>query len=289
MTNDIFIPELLNEIDESLIAESEGFLRVGVKPMPKRKPRFARLVIAAAVAILMLASVGIYYLAGGDDLPPDRTGDGSGESTTVAPVGGFVIENGVLMSYVGDETEVSIPEGVITLSATAFKGNTSMQALTLSSTVETIEEGCLEACEALREVRVAENGMISAAAGLVFSADGKSVIYINHAEVGEELVIPEGVEKIGYPFWDLEDLRSLVRPSTVTKISDNMFDGCYALESISLGGVTEIGENTFRYCGSLAEVTLSKGLKTIGDYAFRNTAVDSTLRKLHCFRQWLQY
>ncbi len=280
MTRDIFIPELLCGIDEELIAESELYVR-GMKKPPKHagKRRFATLLIAAALLIITITAIGIHYLSDDILLPPDTTEDDPSGSL---PSSQFVIENGVLISYSGTDAEVTVPEGVTGLAAGAFEGNSSMRILTLSSTVTVIEEGCLASCEALEEVRVAEGGAIGSAEGLVFSADGKSIIYVNRSEVGKHLVIPEGIESLGGILSILDQIRSITLPSTITRIPDEFFEGCINLESISLGGVTEIGERAFSNCSSLSHVDFTN-VTLIKEEAFRmcDSLTDIVLPKIH--------
>ncbi len=266
MTRDIFIPELLNGIDEELIAESERYMR-GVKTTARngKKSRFAAILIAATFLVLALAAVGIYYLTDGFIFPPDVSGDNSSED--IPPDSIFVIENGILISYSGSDTEVTVPEGVTSISATAFEGNSSMKVLTLSSTVTVIENGCLSACEALEEVRVADGGAIGSSEGLVFSADGKSIIYVNKAELSEHLVIPEGIESIDASFSECKNLLTLTLPLSLSEIPERAFEFCESLESISLGGVRIIGKEAFFSCFKLKSADLGEA-RTVGNSAF---------------------
>ncbi len=57
----------------------------------------------------------------------------------------------------------------------------------------------------------------------------------------------------------------------LTLISDDAFNGCYRLASVTIpSNVTSIGWNAFRACSALSTVILPEGVTTIGNYAFRN-------------------
>ena len=192
MRDPIFIPELLCGIDESLLAECDEMVAANAISLErKRKTSFRVVLIAALLSTLMVLSAafvvmlkkGFFDEFGG--LFSSETSD-DGESF-------FVIEKGVLVAYTGNEKDVVIPEGVIKILAGVFQNNAYIRTLTLSSTVVEIEDGALSSCENLEEVRVAEGGAIREVDGMIFSANGKGVIYLNETALPENLVIPEGV------------------------------------------------------------------------------------------------
>lgn len=86
----------------------------------------------------------------------------------------------------------------------------------------------------------------------------------------KNVTIPDTVTEIGNgAFMDFYGLENIDIPETVTEIGDNAFNGCSQLASITIpNSVTEIGASAFRCCSSLQSVNLTEGLKSIGDYAF---------------------
>ena len=71
-------------------------------------------------------------------------------------------------------------------------------------------------------------------------------------------------------------MESITLSEGITAISDNLFYGWNALKSVVVpASVTSIGVSAFADCTSLASVTFASGsqLKSIGDYAFKNTAL----------------
>ena len=61
----------------------------------------------------------------------------------------FVIENGVLEKYTGNETKVVIPDSVTEIRACAFKGCKSLKEITIPDSVIDIGERAFEGCEDL--------------------------------------------------------------------------------------------------------------------------------------------
>ena len=65
----------------------------------------------------------------------------------------FEIENGVLIKYVGEDTTVIIPNGVVELSEFCFEG-TNVEEVILSSTVETISVATFNEAPKLQKIVV---------------------------------------------------------------------------------------------------------------------------------------
>ncbi len=94
----------------------------------------------------------------------------------------------------------------------------------------------------------------------------------------EEVIIPEGVEKIGrFAFANLTALRRVVLPSTLHTIDYGAFAGCTSLVSVEgIGNVKFINEMAFMNCNISGAITLTEGV-ALGEYAFAN---NKNLQKL---------
>lgn len=64
----------------------------------------------------------------------------------------FNIVGGVLISYLGCEENVVIPDNVFSIGESAFKNNLSIKSVTLGNAVNTIENNAFEGCVNLREI-----------------------------------------------------------------------------------------------------------------------------------------
>ncbi|MBQ2242525.1 MAG: S8 family serine peptidase, partial [Clostridia bacterium] len=78
----------------------------------------------------------------------------------------------------------------------------------------------------------------------------------------EEVIIPEGVEKIGrFAFANLTALRRVVLPPTLTTIDYGAFAGCVSLVSVEgIGNVKFINEKAFMDCNISGAITLTEGV-----------------------------
>lgn len=73
------------------------------------------------------------------------------------------------------------------------------------------------------------------------------------------------------PFWENEDIRSLVVSDGITKIGNSLFERCKSMASASFPtSLTEIGERSFFMYdqGGLTELNLPASVTTIGEKAF---------------------
>lgn len=75
----------------------------------------------------------------------------------------------------------------------------------------------------------------------------------------EEVVIPEGMEEIGFGcFSECKSLRRVQLPNSLKKIADCAFQGCSSLAEVNFPeNLSYIGEQAFLGCRSLDKVTLS--------------------------------
>ena len=168
-----------------------------------------------------------------------------------------------LMEYVGNETELTLPE--------SYNGNNyeiyqyafyrdDITKVAIPNSVTSIGESAFKQCTSLAS-----------------------------------LTIPSGVTSIGYSaFMFCENLRSITIPNSVTFIGDKAFSGCTfkyneyylgneknpyvvlikakdkSITSCTINETTKvIYEDAFRGCTSLKSVTIGSSVTAIGSYAFR--------------------
>ena len=67
---------------------------------------------------------------------------------------GFEIEDGVLTKYTGDETEVVIPEGVVTIGKNAFYENKKITEIVMPDSVIKIDSNAFEGYTSLTNVTI---------------------------------------------------------------------------------------------------------------------------------------
>lgn len=144
-------------------------------------------------------------------------------------------ENLWLVRYLGDETEVVIPDGVYGIREMAFEENMNVSSVRLPESIRTIDEGAFLSCRNLRNIN-----------------------------------FPEGLIKIGeYAFQDT-GLREVEFPSSLTSISEAAFKHCVNLKTVTFKANSrmEVLGNSFPECEMLTSFSFPDNLKTIEPYCF---------------------
>ncbi len=173
-------------------------------------------------------------------------------SPVIIDENGFYIEDGVLTSYTGNETDITLPESVIKVADFAFMDNENaknIEIVRLGASVETVEANAFAGLESLVDIIVAANNLSFVDSnGLIMSSDGtillkyeregeteftlpKSVkIVCAHAVQGTELTdidFGDSLEYIGYAaFASNHKLKSIYLPDSVKFIDEIAFAGC---------------------------------------------------------------
>lgn len=178
---------------------------------------------------------------------------------TVSADTGFVIDDGILISYTGSESQVTIPSEVLYIGDNAFRNNTSLEKVVLGNSVMGIGNCSFYGCTSLTSVEQSQGvGAVGAYAfyGTPFlEAQKEEFVTINDILIkynggGSTVVLPENVRVISpYTFAYNNSITSVI-------IGDN---------------VEEIGEGAFYMCKSLSSADISPNTAVIGGYAFYDT------------------
>ena len=114
----------------------------------------------------------------GDEVTSSYSADTTvSEDTTAETVPGFVIENGTLLYYTGDDAEVTIPDSVTAIVQTAFSEATDISRLTIGSDVENIEPLALAPLVGKAEIQISpDNLYYEMIEGVVVRKDGTAII-----------------------------------------------------------------------------------------------------------------
>ena len=179
--------------------------------------------------------------------------------------------------------EFRIPDGVETISAECFNLIQNIETVTIPASVTEIEEGAFFSTFALKEIVVDEaNPNYRSENGLLLSKDGKLLLAWPDGMGGSELVIPEGVERIGaYLFYGHNDGSfSVVLPESVKEIGTMSLPGC--MTSLTLpAGLEKIDASVFyngisvdsiTYNGTAADwekITIEDGNAALDNAAIR--------------------
>lgn len=159
----------------------------------------------------------------------------------------FKSEGGVLYNKAGTEllmypsgkddlTEFAVPEGVTAIADGAFKGNSSLETITLPASMTSVGN------EAFRESYVVE---------VIFTAGGTEDL-----EIGD------------YAFYDCGYLETIELPERAKSVGAYSFAKASWLDTITLGGTVTIGDYAFYRGGGYGEIVIPASVETIGRYSF---------------------
>lgn len=178
--------------------------------------------------------------------------------------------------YINDK-EISgnlvIPNDINHISASAFKGCSSITSVTIPSSVVSIGNDAFMGCDLISEVRF--NGTLEQWLAIkwknsLMNCGLDKNLYINGKELVGNIIIPNGVTGINnFSFKGCTKITSVTLPEGVISIEENAFSDCSSLTSINIpNSVTSIESYAFDFCTSLSNITLPDSLTNIGNFAF---------------------
>lgn len=156
--------------------------------------------------------------------------------------------------YIGNSEEkiknVVIPPTVSSIPDDLFKSCESIEELTIPTSVVKIGNTAFSGCKNLRKARF---GSIESLCNIDFGSG--SIPFTQ----GLQLYIGDSEEEI----------REIIIPSTVKKITDYLFSQCKTLERVTMSeGITSIGAGSFQGCENLVSVIIPEGIESIGSSSF---------------------
>ena len=130
------------------------------------------------------------------------------------------------------------------IGSNCFKGCTSLEDISISSSVETIGEGAFENCTSLETV----------------------IMWAKPEEIKANT------------FKGCSSLTDISISSNTKVIGKSAFEGCSSMETVIMWGGTNIEEAAFRDCTALTDISINSKTEYIGDYAFYGcTSLESVI------------
>ncbi len=168
----------------------------------------------------------------------------------------FVIENGVLTKYTGEDTNVIIPEGVTEIGNDALRWQNKIVNIMIPDSVKSIGDKAFSRCSYLKQITMP--GGITKIKNGTFSDCGSL----------ESILIPEGVTEIGdSAFEGCFGLTDITVPERVKRIGKSAFSGCTGIKTLKLpDGLETVERDAFFACSNLVEITMP--LAAISDKMF---------------------
>lgn len=188
----------------------------------------------------------------------------------------FVIEDGILRKYVGNEKIVEIPSGIKKIGTLAFEEHKEIEKVIMPDGLVEIGSMAFAGCSNLEEiiipksVKIMYSEMFYGTKWLENQRKISPFIIINEILVNAEtavgdVIIPETVTKIGSnAFGYNKEVTSVKIPENVTSIDGEAFIYCTQLKKVTMtNSVTELGADAFSKCKALVDVRLSSSVDTI--------------------------
>ena len=161
---------------------------------------------------------------------------------------GEIDGNNTLCGYVGNATEISLPDNYkgenYVLGEEAFYDCDSLTSVTIPNSVTSIGESAFSGCSGLTSVTI-PNSVTSIGESAFYSCDGLKSVTIGNSvtSIGESA------------FYSCDSLTSITIPNSVTSIGERAFEGCRGLTSVTIpNSVTSIGDWAFGGCSGLTSV-----------------------------------
>jgi len=221
----------------------------------------------------------------------------------------FVINDGVLVEYLGSGGIVEIPSNVVSIGNDVFKDNWEITSVSIPSSVTSIGDRAFMNAKNLTKLemrgKVPPQVGIDTFAGVTLkhisiplgTLDSYRTVWSKYEDILEELetfhivnqvlvayygdeevvTIPDGVNSISSTaFNDNTVVREIFFPLGLTRIEDNAFTGCLNLETVHLPeSLTYIGANAFYGCLALGDIVLGSQVNQIGKQAFSYSGLTS--------------
>ena len=221
----------------------------------------------------------------------------------------FKIKNGV---FSGFSAEIHIPSGVKKIAPLALAPLTSMQSLVLPDTLEEFEPFCLRTPYdvmtkdsatswvhsasplILKEIHIGENHpLYQSKNGVLYSVDGKQLIYMPPSHFFETVEIAEGVYELCEESCCFVSAKGIVFPKSLRRIEaraccgsdlrnsalpaceigESAFQGCILPEFVEISNEV-IPAKAFANCSTVKGIRLHDSVKLVKDEAFSCTSIE---------------
>lgn len=193
---------------------------------------------------------------------------------TPAAAFSYVLENGAVTvtKYNGEADAVRVPatiDGapVVAIADAAFAENTTLKALYLPDSVQTLGEGILTGCNRLQSLRTACLGATASADGFLGYLFGAAKYADNPIAIPSTLVYLElgAMQSLpDFALFDCNDLVCITLPASMKALGTYSLYNCSSLQAINTEHLQILGEHALDSCRALTVLELGEGVTKIG-------------------------
>lgn len=171
-----------------------------------------------------------------------------------------------LRGYTGDDIQVVVPSGVVTIAKRAFMGRKKLQKVIIPPSVKTIGANAFFGCSELAAVEGMENvdevdSSAFAMSGVKPSAENEYMIngvVFGAAENDGALVLPVGARAVAAGAFTCKKNLEIIFPENLEAIGENAFKDCYNVRRLVFPRTLKhIGKNAFSGCLDLKEAVFT--------------------------------
>lgn len=216
------------------------------------------------------------------------------DASATTQKGDFVLDGSTLVSYVGEDADVTLPNTITKVGKDAFSGNKILRKIVIPDSVKTIDYAAFENCVNLQTAKIGES--VRTIGSSAFSGcknlsscnipakceDMGSGVFAGCTSLAEVSISPSNiyytcVDGVIYTrdgskliqYLPGRTSSAFTMPATVQSIGEYSFWGSDSLASVTVSkGVKEIPEYAFSNCNSLGKVILPTSVESLMAYSF---------------------
>ncbi len=188
-------------------------------------------------------------------------------------------DGGILLTaYTGQSEIVVLPDEidgtpVVALGDAMFKDNTTLKALAIPDSVQSIGKELVGGCRSLQVIKTPQLGATRTSDCYLAYLFGGSSAQLGAFKIGSALdtviLTDEMTSLPSLAFYGAYRLIMVILPDTLTEVGSYAFSGCSGLKYAALPeGLTTIGDGAFSDCTSLASFTVPDSTQRVGVGAF---------------------
>jgi hypothetical protein len=164
-------------------------------------------------------------------------------------------------------TSITIPNSVTSIGTAAFQYS-GLINVTIPSSVTNIGFSAFESSSIVSISVDVNNETYSSTDGVLYNKSKSTLVRVPQVD---NFSIPNTVRIIASGAFSSSGIKSVVIPSSITKIDTGAFRDCESLTNITIpNSVTSIGARAFAHCESLTNITIPNSVTSIGDQAFHS-------------------